>query len=252
MATRATKGSGSVAAVGITRRNATWFPRYRPTHEVYLDIIRERVEPGARVLHLGAGRDSFGVGRQLTAAQVVSGDLSFQGILKNPNGLRVVLDGDDLPFRSGSHAAVICENVFEHLEHPDRVFGESCRVLKAGGALIFVCPNRFSYIALVGWLTPHRFHVWFKRLISDTAEEDTFKTYYRANSRGRIIRLAAAAGFAVERLESFVGWPTYWEFSETLHRLAVVGHWLLERGPGIFHISLVGILRKRTTRSERI
>ena len=252
MASSSTKGPGRVAAAAIRRRNETWFPRYRPAHEVYLGIVRERVEPGARVLHLGAGRDSLGVAGQLTASRVVSGDLSFDGLSKNPNWLRVALDGEDLPFRSESCAAVICENVFEHLEHPERVFAESYRILQTKGALIFVCPNRFSYIALVGSLTPHRLHVWFKRLISDTAEADTFKTYYRANSRRRIMKLTGGAGFIVERLDSFVGWPTYWEFSEALHRLAVVGHWLLERAPSIFHISLVGILRKRAMLSERV
>jgi len=211
---------------------------------VYLDLVRTAVESGARVLHLGAGRDSFGVAGQLTATRVVSGDLSFEGLSKNPNRLRIVLSGNQLPFKSRSYTAVICEHVFEHLECPEPVFAESHRVLVEGGVLIFVCPNRFSYIALAGSLTPHRFHVWFKRLITDTADEDTFRTYYRANSRRRLQNLADRAGFVIERLESFVGWPTYWEFSDGLHRLAVVGHWLLERGPRMIHISLVGVLRK--------
>jgi SAM-dependent methyltransferase len=252
MASRLTKGPGRVTAVAIRRRNDAWFPRYRPAHEVYLDFVREMVEPGTRVFHLGAGRDSLGVSGQLTASLLVSGDLSFDGLSKNPNRLRVVLDGEDLPFRSESYAVLVCEHVFEHLERPERVLAEGHRILQAGGALIFACPNRFSYIALAGSLTPHRFHVWFKRLISDTAEADTFRTYYRVNSRGRIRKLTAGAGFIVERLDSFVGWPTYWEFSEALHRLAVVAHWLLERAPRVFHISLVGILRKKAMPSERV
>src|SRR3989441_2057715 len=227
MTSNSTPSSGSITAVAIRRRNETWFPQYRPAHEVYFDIVKERMEPGARVLHLGAGRDSMRIAGQLTASRVVNGDLSFDGLSKNPNWLRVALDGEDLPFRSESCAAVICENVFEHLEHPERVFAESYRILQTRGELIFVCPNRFSYIALVGSLTPHRLHVWFKRLISDTAEADTFKTYYRANSRRRIMKLTGGAGFFVGLFDSFVGWPTHWEVSEALHPLAVVGHWVL-------------------------
>jgi len=239
------RDSDSRAAV-VDRRNASWFPHYRPAHEVYLDYVKRSVGPGARVLHLGAGRDSVGVAAQLAETQIVSGDLCFEGLSKNPNRLRIVLNGDQLPFRSRSYTAVICEHVFEHLEHPEQVFAESYRVLMEGGVLIFVCPNRFSYIALVGSLTTHRCHVWLKRLITDTADEDTFPTHYRANSRGRLRTLADRAGFVIERLESFVGWPTYWEFSGALHRAAVVGHWFLERGPRTFHVSLVGVLRKRT------
>jgi SAM-dependent methyltransferase len=244
---RAHDSGGRAAA--IERRNASWFPHYRPAHEVYLDYVKRSVTPGARVLHLGAGRDSMGVAAQLTTTQVVSGDLSFEGLRRNANRRRIVLNGDRLPFRSRSYGAVICEHVLEHLEHPEQVFAESHRVLTDEGVLIFVCPNRFSYIALAGSLTPHKCHVWLKRLIIDTADDDTFPTYYRANSRGRLTALADRAGFVVERLESFVGWPTYWEFSGALHRVAVVGHWFLERGPRLFHVSLVGVLRKKARRS---
>jgi SAM-dependent methyltransferase len=233
------------SARDIRRRNEAWFPHYRPAHEVYIEAVQREMSAGDTVLHLGAGRDGLGVAGQLGASQVIRGELDLEGLAKNPNRVRVVLDAADLPLRSGSCHQVVCEHVFEHLEHPERMFAECHRVLRPGGALIFLCPNRFSYIALVGSVTPHRAHVWFKRLISASADEDTFPTYYRANSHRRIRSLARQVGFVVERVESFVGWPTYWEFSDLLHRLAVVAHWLLERGPSRFHVSLFGVLRKR-------
>jgi hypothetical protein len=40
-----------------------------------------------------------------------------------------------------------------------------------------------------------------------------------------------------------VGWPSYWEFSEALHKIMCVVHKVIERFP-ILHITIIGILRK--------
>ena len=172
-------------------------------------------------------------------------DINFKTLSKNLNPKRVLADGSHLPFHSGSFGTILCENVFEHLATPELVLRESHRVLKTDGSLVFLCPNRFSYIALLGRVTPYRFHVWFRTLLSATADEDTFPTYYRLNSAHQILALAARCGFRNEVLDTLVGWPTYWEFSDLLHRCGVVAHWLLERGPRVFHVTLVGVLRKQ-------
>ena len=65
--------------------------------------------------------------------------------------------------------------------------------------------------------------------------------FYRLNTSQRIRELGADAGFELE----FVGWPSYCEFSDLVHRVAVVVHWCLERGPRALHLTLVGLLRRR-------
>ena len=53
---------------------------------------------------------------------------------------------DGLPFASGCFDVVICEQVIEHLTHPDRVMKELARVLRGG---IPPCSLRCSSRALV-------------------------------------------------------------------------------------------------------
>lgn len=228
----------------IEARNRRWFPRYRPSTHIYLDCARRHAGADHVVLHVGASRDSLGVGARLGDCRLVSVDLDPAGLARNPNPRRVVGDVEHLPLANGSCRLALFDNVFEHLERPETAFRETHRVLATGGRLVFVCPNRLGYVALVGAVTPHRFHVWSRLLVSPAAEADTFETYYRLNSPRAIRRLAQATGFVTESLESYVGWPSYWEFSDLCHRVAVGLHWLIERGPRTFHISLVGVLRK--------
>lgn len=228
----------------ICARNRVWFPSFRPAHEVYLELARGVLPPQGLALHLGAGRDAMRIEEQLGAERLISLDVDGAGLSLNSNVRRTAADGARLPFHDTAFDLILCEHVFEHLEKPEEVLKECHRALKPGGALVFLTPNRFSYISLAAALSPYRFHVWFKGKTLSTAKGDVFPTYYRLNSPGRIRKLARRTGFEVEAQRSFVGWPTYWEFSDLVHRAAVVGHWLLERCPCLFHISLAGVLRK--------
>jgi SAM-dependent methyltransferase len=229
----------------IERRSRAWFPGFRPAQEPYVELAAQALGPSGLALHLGAGRDALEVVPRIGAGRVISIDIDAAGLARNANPLRAVADGAELPFRAETFDLILCEHVFEHLERPERVLDECRRTLRRGGALVFHTPNRLSYIALAAALSPYRFHVWLLRRTLHTGQEDVFPTFYRLNTAGRIRKLGRAAGFELERLETFVGWPTYWEFSDLLHRFAVVFHWCLARGPRRFHISLVGLLRKR-------
>jgi SAM-dependent methyltransferase len=228
----------------IRARAAAWFPSFVSIDERYVRIIRERLRPRDAVLHLGAGRDLLRVVERTGATDVVSLDLDADGLRDNANPRRVLADAGALPFAPAAFDLILCENVFEHLERPGEVLREVARVLRPGGRLAFMCPNRLGYIALAARLTPLRVHVWFRGLTLEDAEENTFPTLYRLNSRRRIRRLAADAGLEVERIESMVGAPSYWEVSDLLHRIGVLVHWALERGPRALHIALFGVLRK--------
>lgn len=228
----------------ILERNARFFPGFVPGHEVYLRRAAEFAPPGGNILHLGAGRDALGVGSRLSGCRVTAVDPDERGLLLNPAPTKVKADGEALPFPTGSFDMVLCEHVFEHLERPSAVLAECSRVLRPGGRLLFLTPNRWNYISIVARFTPYRFHVWYKSMMIGTAEVDTFPTFYRINTRRDIQRIADAAGLGLEWFESFVGWPTYLEMGEWTHRFGVGLHLLLERMPQAFHISFVGILRK--------
>jgi SAM-dependent methyltransferase len=231
-------------SVKIDERNRRWFPGFVPAHEVYLALALERAPAGARVLHLGAGRDALEVGARLPGRSLVAVDCDEWGLALNPASEKVLASGESLPFPDSTVDLILCEHVFEHLEAPKAVLAECFRVLKPGGAMLFLTPNRWSYVAVAAALTPYRFHVWYKSLMIGTAQVDTFATFYRINTRRAIEAIADDTGLRLREFRTFVGWPTYLERGEWLHRAGALLHWALERLPSSLHISLVGVLEK--------
>ncbi len=49
-----------------------------------------------------------------------------------------------LTFASGSFDLVLCNELFEHVQHLDRAFAEIARVLRPGGRLVATCPLAFG------------------------------------------------------------------------------------------------------------
>lgn len=228
----------------VSRRNTSHFPNFVPGHEVYLRRAVEFAPVGGKILHLGAGRDALGVVARLPGCSVTAVDPDERGLSLNPAPIKIRANGEVLPFAAASFDMILCEHVFEHLERPDAVLAECARVLRPGGRLFFLTPNRWNYISVAAALTPYRFHVWYKSKMIDTAEVDTFPTFYRINTRRDIERYGGAVGLSLEWFESFVGWPTYLESNDWLHRIGVALHLVLERLPEGFHISFAGSLRK--------
>jgi SAM-dependent methyltransferase len=65
-------------------------------------------------------------------------------------GVKVVLDGQELPFASGSLKGLVMTNVLHHLPRVRRFFAEASRCLKPGGVVVMVEPwvtswSRFIY-----------------------------------------------------------------------------------------------------------
>ena len=199
-------------------------------------------------MHLGAGRDSFNFTEKVQNVKFVSFDIDEIGLRRNRNKFRVVGDANNLPFKNEVFELIMTENVFEHIEKPKDVLSECNRCLKRGRYLAFLCPNRYSYISLVSLITPHWLRTKLLKIIGGTPENDVFPVYYRLNSTNVIKKLSSETDFNVEMIQSFVGWPSYWEFSDLMHRVFVVIHKILERFSwlNIFHITLVGILVKKT------
>ena len=77
----------------------------------------------------------------------------------------VIYSGDRLPFEDGSFDTVLCNQVGEHVMHPEAFFVEIVRVLKPEGRLIFTVP--FSYRI---HSEPHDFHRFTKYALAKYAE----------------------------------------------------------------------------------
>jgi hypothetical protein len=138
----------------------------------------------------------------------------------------------------------------EHLLHPQRAFDQIARVLKSpdpitdehGGHFVFLAPNAWHPLTWISRLLG-RFGNWQTRMVTRLyrrPEADTFPAVYRANTRRRIVGLAAAAGLAPVSFHT-IGDPTYLAFNELCYRLASLTERLL---PSWVKIHLVGDLAK--------
>jgi SAM-dependent methyltransferase len=155
-------------------------------------------------------------------AQVVGIDLESTLDTNNqqrPFGVRG--DVGRLPFLSESFDIVISRSVVEHLEDPRLVFSEFARVLRPGGKVVILTPNKYDYVSVIAALTPYRIH---RRLVSKifrVPEDDVFPTLYRANTASSIRTTLEAAGFVQKELRMLNHYPAYLMFSPLLFRLGV-------------------------------
>jgi hypothetical protein len=118
-------------------------------------------------------------------------------------------------------------------------------VLKPGGRFIAKTPNRNHYVPTIARATPVRFHRLYNRLRGRNAE-DTFPTYYRANSRSQIKRLAHASGLHVEALELIEGRPEYLRLTPLTYVLGIAYERIVNFTPAFasWRVLLVVELRK--------
>ncbi len=127
-------------------------------------------------------------------------------------------DAQRLPFRDGSVDAVLCADIIEHLDEPDRLLRETARVLRPHGLLLFDTPNRtwFSRIGLI-WLAENL--GWAPK---GTHEFSMFITPPELTAR------CAAAGLLVRELRGL---------SLARHPLAAAWGYLRRRELGGFELS---------------
>jgi SAM-dependent methyltransferase len=134
-----------------------------------------------------------------------------------------------IPLPDASVDVAMSRSVLEHLEDPLAVYREIHRVLKPGGAFVFLTANRWDYASLIATTIPNRFHAWIVKRTEGRAEEDTFPVRYRTNSRSAISRLAKEAGFEVTDFRFLGQYPNYFMFNGVLFFLATGYEKLLAR-----------------------
>lgn len=84
--------------------------------------------------------------------RIIYSDISFTAlsILKkrSEDGLYVVADAENLPFKPETFKHTICSEVLEHIEDDEKVLREIKRVMKPSGNLIITFPHRKAYFAI--------------------------------------------------------------------------------------------------------
>jgi ubiquinone/menaquinone biosynthesis C-methylase UbiE len=116
---------------------------------------------------------------------------------------------DHMPFfEDNTFDMVFCDNVLEHVEHPENFYKEISRVLKPGGLFISKTPNKYYYVALIAAVTPESFHKYVNKKRGRN-ESDTFPTFYRANTPKDQLKWAAQVGMSRVETKAYEGRPEY-------------------------------------------
>lgn len=163
--------------------------------------IAALLKPTDVVLDFGAGR-----GAQITEdripyrrfLKILKGRVSHvegcdidDAVLENPylDSAKLFEIDRPLPYADNQFDLIYSNWVFEHVENPDAVAQELLRVLKPGGYICAITPNKFGYISIASRLINNRLHAKFLSKIQPERKEiDVFPTQYRLNTKRQIMK----------------------------------------------------------------
>jgi len=211
------------------------------------------MRPTDRVLDFGAGRgeyileDTIDYRRRLSnlrgRCEHVEGCDVDDAVLSNPflDHARVIELDKPLPYEDNSFDLVLSRFVFEHVSDPAFFAKELVRVLKPGGFIAAMTPNKHGYIAWAGSLVPNRLHVRVLNYIQPKRKSvDIFPTVYKLNSRRSLERFFGP-GVDICTVY-FASEPAYF-FGNTL--AYGVGKWVHKYLPDRLRPLLIIYIRKR-------
>ncbi len=219
-------------------------PDWRPATERFAELVRGRLRPDSRLLDLGCGRG--GLVEQLVeggfpARQVAGVDPDWLSLREHRLEIATAQGySQHLPFAAGSFDLIYSSWLLEHLTHPALDISEIRRVLRPGGAFVFLTPNRGHPLSALNRLLGRSGRLQ-GRLVSrfyGRAAEDAFPTYYRANSAAALRRLAQQSDMELSLLECILD-PSYLALNATAFRFM---SWFEERLPEQRRLHLAGIM----------
>lgn len=211
------------------------------------------LEPGDVVLDFGAGRGEFMENDPSSYRRWIQ---NFRGrcarvhgcdvdsvVRDNPtlDSAEVIEIGKPLPYEDETFDLIVSRYVFEHVADPEWAASELLRVLKPGGWICAMTPNKWGYVALASRLVPNRVHARVLSKIQPGRKEmDVFPTTYRLNRPSDVRRHFGHAADVYHYSTS--GVPSYHFGSMVLFRLQQLIHRL---SPPIFDLGLRFFIRKK-------
>jgi ubiquinone/menaquinone biosynthesis C-methylase UbiE len=100
-----------------------------------IEFAAEQIKPSELVLDAGSGKQQYK--KYFSHAKYESTD-----IVKLPDAEHdFICSLDDIPKPDGSYDTVLCTQVLEHVEFPQKVISEFSRILKPGGKLFLTAPQ---------------------------------------------------------------------------------------------------------------
>ncbi len=161
---------------------------------------------------LEAGGGSFTHVRTPRAGRITVLDISPEQLERNDYADEKILGNlEDPGVLKADYDLVVCFDVLEHLERPDKAFANMVAALRPGGLLVVGCPDLFSTKGLLTKFTPHGFHVWYYRTIRGDENAGRpgyapFPTHLRLGMGFEALKRAAqAAGLEIVFARRYVG-----------------------------------------------
>lgn len=164
-------------------------------------------------------------------------------VLGNPtlDAASVVRIGEPLPYEDERFDLIVSRYVFEHIADPQWAARELLRVLKPGGWICAMTPNRWGYVALAAILVPNRMHARALAGVQPSRpSKDVFPTVYKLNRPSAVRGHFGHAADVFHYSTSAV--PSYHFGSMVIFRLLQLVHRLT---PPPFDLGLRFFIRKR-------
>ena len=233
--------------------NVSGFP-HNDQEVAFFTQVAALLRPGDTVLDFGAGRGEF----------VDTDPSSYRVWLQNFRGRCAYVDGCDpdpivhenptldraatlqvgepLPYEDERFDIIVSRYVFEHIADPEWAARELLRVLKPGGWICAMTPNKWSYVALASQLVPNRMHSRAISMVQPGRHaKDVFPTSYRLNRPSAVERYFGKDADVYHYSTSAV--PSYHFGSLALMRLLQLVHRMT---PPMFGVGLRFFIRKRS------
>ena len=202
---------------------------YSDASVAFFSQINAVLRPTDRILDFGAGRGGHIIGdeveyrRQLSnmrgrCAHVEGCDVD-DAVLENPSldHAEVIPAHSPLPYPDNSFDLVFSRFVFEHITEPGYMAQELLRVVKPGGIIAALTPNKYGYIAFGGSVVPNRLHVKILRYVQPGRKSiDVFPTQYGLNT-DRALRKSFGTAVDISTIY-YSSEPAYFFGNSTIYR----------------------------------
>lgn len=164
-------------------------------------------------------------------------------VLQNPflDHAEVISPESPLPYPDNRFDIVVARSVLEHVDNAEHIARELMRVVKPGGVIAAVTPNKYGYIALGARAVPNRMHVKaLKRIQPQRKAEDVFPTRYKLNTAAALRR--AFGPDAEVHVAYWSAEPAYHFGRPTVYRFI---KWMNKHLPAVLQPVLLVYIRKR-------
>ncbi len=184
----------------------------------YEAIVNKLVVEGCTWADVGCGRDIFPSNKGL--AESLSRRSSYllgidpdENIRDNPllsEGFQGVIE-DYVTNRQ--YDVVTLRMVAEHIADPKSAMTGIDKLIKHGGCVVIYTPNKWAPMSIWARSTPLSVHHFFKKILWNTEERDTFPVQFKMNTRNALCRLLQSSGFKEEYFSYLDDCRTFQKFS---------------------------------------